>query len=249
MKIVGDVIQDQRALLERYVTKKWGPVGQCFVPYKEVLPLYDAGLAVPDDVTLVWVDDNFGYIRRLSSAQERKRPGGAGVYWHLSYYGNPHSYTWINTTAPALMYEELEKAWDNDARALWIINVGDIKPAEIGIDFFSKLAWTPQAAGPDVQSRFLRAFAAQQFGEEHAGRIADLLNNFYRLGTVRKPELMNRSWAVDLLKDVAAELRRDYRSLLDQDERLAASIPADCRDAYFEMIGFPAQVLGNSGLI
>ena len=249
IKIVSQVIQDQRALLDKYITKKWGPVAQCFVPYKEVLPLYDAGLVVPEDVTLVWVDDNFGYIRRLSSAQERSRAGGAGVYWHLSYYGGPHSYTWINTTAPALMWEELEKAWENDARALWVVNVGDIKPAEIGIDFFSRLAWNPPAIGPDAQPRFLEEFAAKQFGTEHAAHIADLLSSFYRLGTVRKPELMNRAWAMALPNDVAAELSRDYQSLLDHEDRLATSIPADFRDAYFEMIGFPARVLGASGLI
>src|SRR4029078_2250606 len=113
--------------------------------------------------------------RRLSSAHERNRTGGAGVYWHLSYYGGPHSYTWINTTPPALMWEELQKAWENDARALWIINVGDIKPAEIGIDYFSKLAWNPEAAGPDSQPQFLHEFAAEQCGSERAKAIPDLM--------------------------------------------------------------------------
>ena len=103
MDLLTQVFHDQRELLNQYVTKQWGQVAQCFVPYKEVLPIYDAGLKVPDDVTLVWVDDNFGYIRRLSNPDERKRSGGAGVYWHMSYYGSPHSYTWINTTAPALI--------------------------------------------------------------------------------------------------------------------------------------------------
>jgi hypothetical protein len=110
LRLMTQIFHDQRELLDRHVTKQWGPVAQCFVPYKEVLPIYDAGLKVPDDVTLVWVDDNFGYIRRLSNPMERTRAGGAGVYWHLSYYGFPHSYTWINTTAPALMWEELHKA-------------------------------------------------------------------------------------------------------------------------------------------
>ncbi|HEU5396419.1 MAG TPA: glycosyl hydrolase 115 family protein, partial [Verrucomicrobiae bacterium] len=104
IKLVDQVIQDQRELLDRYVATNWGPVAQCFVPYKEVLPIYDAGLKVPDDVTLVWVDDNFGYLRRLSNPAERQRSGGAGVYWHISYYGGPHSYTWIDTTAPALIW-------------------------------------------------------------------------------------------------------------------------------------------------
>ncbi|MBP1624378.1 MAG: hypothetical protein H6Q07_2398, partial [Acidobacteria bacterium] len=124
INILTEVFRDQRALLDKYATKEWGPVAQAFVPYKEVLPLYDAGLAVPDDVALVWVDDNFGYIRRLGKPAERVRPGGAGIYWHLSYYGSPHSYLWINSTAPALMWEELHKAWENDARTIWVINAG-----------------------------------------------------------------------------------------------------------------------------
>jgi len=164
---VTEVFKDQRALLDQNVTKQWGPVNQVFVPYKEVLPIYDAGLKVPSDVTLAWADDNFGYIRRLSSPEERKRSGGAGVYWHLSYFGPPHSYTWINTTPPALIWEELHKAWENEARTLWVINVGDIKPEEIGIDYYSRLAWAPERLGPDSQPQFLREFAAKNFGATH----------------------------------------------------------------------------------
>ncbi len=246
---LDEVIRDQRGLLDKYVTKQWGPVAQAFVPYKEVLPLYDAGLQVPEDVTIVWVDDNFGYIRRLGEPGERKRPGGAGVYWHLSYYGAPHSYTWINSTPPALMWEELHKAWENDVRTMWVINVGDIKPAEIGIDYFAKLAWNPEAFGADSQPRFLQNFAAENFGAKLAQPIADFLGEFYRLGTIRKPELMHREWALSLTDERGAQLRRDYENLLSNEEKLSASIPAESRDAYFEMIGFPARVLGASGLI
>ena len=249
LKLMGEVIQDQRSLIKQHVTTKWGPVAQAFVPYKEVLPIYDAGLALPDDVTLVWTDDNFGYIRRLSSPAERKRAGGAGVYWHLSYYGGPHSYLWINTTAPALVWEELHKAWENDARTMWMLNVGDLKPMEIGVDYFARLAWNPTAFGPDSQPRFLRAFAAEHFGTELAPAVADLLTEFYRLGTIRKPELMVRSWALSLPREQAAELERSYARLLDDEAKLAAKIPADMRDAYVEMVGFPARVLGATGTI
>jgi hypothetical protein len=247
--IVSEAFRDQTALLDHYVTDAWGPVAKCFVPYKEVLPLYDAGLEVPEDVTIVWVDDNFGYIRRLGAPKERTRPGGAGVYWHLSYYGFPHSYTWINTTAPALMWEEFQKAWANDARNLWVVNVGDLKPMEIGIDYFSRLAWNPGAMGPDSQPRFLRSFAARQFSEERADRVADLLGRFYRLGTRRKPELMNREWATGLSNEDAKALRREYRALLDEETEVAATIPESARDAFYELIGFPARVLGASGQV
>jgi len=249
IKLVTQVIQDQRELLNQYVSKQWGGITQCFVPYKEVLPIYDAGLKVPDDVTLVWVDDNFGYIRRLSTPQERSRAGGAGVYWHLSYYGSPHSYTWINTTAPALMWEELHKAWENDTRALWVINVGDIKPMEIGIDYFSRLAWNPGGFNLGGQREFLSEFAAENFGKISAQQISDFLMEFYRLGTIRKPELMDRQWALSLPPERAAQLEENYKGLLQREQALSAAILPEARDAYTETIGFPARILGTAGLI
>jgi hypothetical protein len=247
--LVDQVIKDQRELLQHYVTADWGPVTQAFVPYKEVLPIYDGGLHVPDDVTIMWVDDNFGYIRRLSTPEERSRPGGAGVYWHLSYYGGPHSYTWINTTAPALMWEELHKAWDNQARKIWVINVGDIKPMEIGIDYFSRLAWSPETFPMAEQAKSLSEFAARNFGAAQAQPVAQLLMDFYRLGTVRKPELMNRAWAMSLTPEEAAELEREYLALQRREQQIAAAIPAAARDSYTETVAFPARVLAAAGLI
>jgi hypothetical protein len=244
-----EVLRDQRAILNQYVTKQWGPVAQVFVPYKEVLRIYDAGLQVPSDVTLLWVDDNFGYIRRLSSLEERKRAGGSGVYWHLSYYGGPHSYTWINTTPPALIWEELHKAWENDARNIWVINVGDIKPMEIGIDYFARLAWNPEKMGPDSQPLFLHKFLSDTFGREQARELQELLTEYYRLGTIHKPELMNRAWALSLSPESADTLHRAYEDLLQRERNVAATIPAAERDAYVETIGFPVRVLGESGLI
>jgi hypothetical protein len=249
ISLVSDVIKDQRALLDQYVTKQWGPVAQCFVPYKEVLPIYDAGLKVPEDVTLVWVDDNFGYIRRFSAPEERKRSGGAGVYWHLSYYGSPHSYTWIDTTAPALIWEELHKAWENGTRNLWVLNVGDIKPGEIGIDYFAQLAWNPDGFALGAQRPFLRNFAGENFSAKFAQPIGDLLMEFYQLGTVRKPELMNRDWALSLTPECAQQLELQYENLLAQEKKLSGWIPAADGDAYTELVGFPVRVLGTAGLI
>lgn len=247
--LVDQVIKDQRALLDQYVSKQWGPVAQCFVPYKEVLQIYDAGLKVPDDVTLVWVDDNFGYIRRLGNPEEQRRSGGSGVYWHISYYGSPHSYTWINSTAPALMWEELHKAWDNNARTLWVINVGDIKPGEIGIDYFSRLAWNPDGFKLGAQRTFLHDFATRNFGKKFAQPMADLLMKYYQLGTIRKPELMDRAWALSLTPERAARLENGYINLLKREKTLSAAVSAEARDSYTETVGFPARVLASAGLI
>ena len=167
----------------------------------------------------------------------------------MSYYGNPHSYTWINTAAPALMWEELHKAWENDARTLWVINVGDLKPMEIGVDYFSRLAWNPDGFSLGAQRSFLRDFAARNFGDQLAQPVADFLMEFYRLGTVRKPELMNRAWAVSLPQERAARLEADYRDLLKREAAISGMVPPETRDAYTELVGFPARVLGAAGLI
>jgi hypothetical protein len=147
------------------------------------------------------------------------------------------------------MWEELHKAWENQARTLWVINVGDIKPAELGIDYYSRLGWNPAGMGPDSQPRFLNDFAGENFGESTAKPIADFLAGFYRLGTVRKPELMNRSWAMSLSPERATELEHDYTALLKQEQLIENQIPTEGRDAYIETIGFPAQVVGSAGLI
>lgn len=243
------VFRDQRGLIDNYVTRRYGSPAECFVPYKEVLPVYDAGLKVPDDVTLMWVDDNFGYIRRLSNPAERTRQGGSGLYWHLSYYGAPHSYTWINTTAPALMWEEFEKAWVNQARTIWVVNVGDIKPMELGIDYFSRLSWNPAGQKADAQPLFLRSFLTEQFGAGLQTSLHTLLTEFYRLGTIRKPELMNRDWSLSLSRQRAAALASAYEGLLKREAAVFAKVPPAKRDAYTELIGFPARILAATGLI
>ena len=247
--LLRQTILDQRELLDKYVTRQWGPVAQCFIPYKEVQPLYDAGLDVPADVTLVWADDNYGYLRRLSNPQEHQRPGGAGIYYHLSYFGGPQSYLWLNTTPPALMWEEMRKAWDNAARTIWMVNVGDIKPGEVGIDFLARLAWNVDAYGSDAQPEFLRDFARRAFGSEHADEIAALYAEYYRLGQIRKPETMTSEWAASLPADELAALARSYTGLIGQEKTLAALLPATARDAWTELAGYPARMLAASGLI
>ena len=143
--LITKVIEDQRQLLEKHIGKPATEIPQIFVPYKETMDIYENGLQVPEDITLVWVDDNYGYMKRVSNPEEQKRSGGAGVYYHLSYLGAPHDYLWINTTPPVLMYEELKKAYDHGADRYWLLNVGDIKPMELGMQTFCDMAWNIHA--------------------------------------------------------------------------------------------------------
>ncbi len=271
--LVSKAIANQRAMIDAGVSKEWGPVAQCFVPYKEVLAIYDAGLKVPEDVTLVWVDDNYGYIRRLSNPEEQKRSGGSGVYYHISYYGGPHSYCEINTTPPGFMYLELLRAWNNNTRDLWVLNVGDLKLMEVGVDYFARLAWDPvppetaprDLAFTDIQQvQFFKEFLARTFGDcvdpltdgsnfldgKYFKEGFDTLERFFELGFFRKPEEMSITWAKDLPDAYVPELKKLYEALIDSAEKAEAKLPtAEMKDAWFELIGYQARFLGNSGLI
>ncbi len=248
VKMVENTITDERTLIDQYVTKKYGPPAEVFVPYKEVLPLYNAGMQVPDDVTLMWPDDNYGYIRRVGTNAERKRSGGSGIYYHLSYWGGPHSYLWLESTAPGLMWQELRETYDNDSNAMWIVNVGDIKPAEMCIDFFSRMAWNPSVWGPDSQDKFLASFDAQAFGSA-AASVRELQDKYYALACARKPEHIDYKWYDSMSSSEAERMIKAYKSLLADEKTVAAAIPPDRADAYFETVGYSARMLGAAGLL
>jgi hypothetical protein len=225
VKLLEQIFADQRKLLEKAAfrssiqrTEEEKMPPQLFCAYKEVLELYQNGLKVPDDVTLGWADDNFGYIRQLSTPDEQRRAGGSGIYYHVSYWGRPQDYLWLTTTPPALIWEEMSKAYDYGARTVWILNVGDLKAAEVPTEFFLRLGWnikkgvrprgsdsqdiekggqTPffnNASDPVFASdQFLAAWAGREFGQEFAARVAEVMSGYYRLGFARKPEHMGWS--------------------------------------------------------
>ena len=171
------VIDRQRGILEKYKKQKAERLPQIFVPYKEALDIYDAGLRVPDDITLVWPDDNYGYMKRVSNAQERKRSGHSGVYYHLSYLGAPHDNLWIATTAPMLMYEELLKAYTAGADRYWLLNVGDIKPMEIEMQQFFDMAYNFSAFNYDNVNRYQAQWLARTFANATDDSPFSILNS------------------------------------------------------------------------
>ena len=175
------IIADQRDLLRKWVNPDVTKVPQIFCPYKEVLPLYRLAPDIPEDITLCWPDDNYGYVRQFSDAREQRRSGGAGVYYHVSYWGTPYDYLWLCSTPPALIWEELTKAYDYGARTLWVINVGDLKPAEVDIEFAMRLGWNPHQWRPDNVNDFLEEMFTRDFGPEHARSMAWLLGEYFWL--------------------------------------------------------------------
>jgi len=251
IKLLEQIFADQRTLLASHVNPDVSKVPQMFVPYKEVLADYRGGLKVPADVTIVWPDDNFGYIRYFPAADEQQRPGGFGVYYHLSYLGQPLSYTWLETTPPALIWEEMSKAYEHGARKFWIANVGDIKPGEIGMEFFLQLAWDISRWRRDNLHNFLTEWARREFGAKYATRISAVMNEYYRLGFGRKPEHLQ--WylpneparpsdltAIDYGDEVQKRLD-DYESLLARANQIYSELPADRRDAFYELVAYPVR--------
>jgi hypothetical protein len=251
IRLLEQIFADQRALLARYVSTDVTQVPQVFVPYKEVLADYRRGLKVPEDVTVVYTDDNFGYVRSFPTAEERARPGGFGVYYHVSYLGRPLSYLWLETTPPALVWEEMSKAYANGARRFWVLNVGDLKPAEIATEFFMQMAWDASRWRRERLRDFLREWASREFGRGVAEEMADVLDEYYRLGFARKPEHLQ--WHMPGEPYVPSDLTHDdygdeaqarldaYDSLAARVSRLSPSIPSGLRDAYYELVAYPVR--------
>ncbi|MDE2134701.1 MAG: glycosyl hydrolase 115 family protein [Alphaproteobacteria bacterium] len=257
-RVLEDVIAEQRKILEDRVGKPADRIPQVFTPYKEVLPAYDAGLKLPDDITITWPDDNYGYIRRLGNAQERARSGGSGVYYHISYWGSPMSYLWLATTHPALLWEEMDKAYRFEARRIWIVNVGDTKPGEYLTQLFLDMAFD-DGAFPNIDSvrAHLKNWAAGSFGEEHAGEIADILWRYYDLAFARKPEFMGwnelypnlplHETAFNMLDFGDENARRvaAYQDIALQADKLTAQLPKDRRDAFFQLVRYPVDAAAD----
>ena len=246
-----NIIADQRELLARYVNTNVAAVPQIFCPYKEVLRLYRLEPDIPEDITIVWPDDNFGYVRQFSDARERQRSGGAGVYYHISYWGAPYNYLWLNAIPPALIAEEMTKAYDYGADKVWILNVGDLKPGEIGMEFFLRLAWNPHQLDDGAAEDLLLQMATRDFGGENAPQIVKIWNDYFRLNQPRKPEhvgfdennwiLKQPAFSTTLNGDETEKRLSEWRRLVDALAKLEPQIPGPARDAFFELVGYPVR--------
>ncbi len=249
------IIAGQREMLGRLVNTNVAAVPQIFCAYKEVLALYRLAPDIPDDITLVWPDDNYGYIREFSDARERRRSGGAGVYYHVSFWGRPRDYLWLCSTPPALIAEEMTKAYDYGADRVWILNVGDLKPAELDIEFFLKLAWNPHAWNGTNTYELLEKQLARDFGPANAPELASILAEYYRLNFQRKPEHMgfptNNLFSTTLNDDEAGRRLEAWQKLSARADTVEKNTPVESRDAFFELAGYPvrAAALANEKIL
>lgn len=260
-KLTGlqQVIDDQRVLLAKYINKDVTKIPQVFIPYKEVLEIMESGLRVPDDVTLMWCDDNYGYMTRLSDADQQRRSGGGGVYYHLSYWGRPHDYLWLTTTQPGLIYSEMRAAYDHNARKLWIANCHDPKVAAYDLEFFLDMAWNINAIKPNTICQHLEHWLCTQFGMKAGKQLAPVMESFYNLCSMRRPEFMGwnqveldkkkyaRGWSPVSDTEFSptefgGELDRyvnRYAELCQKVKEVSMDIRPELQDAYFAAVSYP----------
>jgi hypothetical protein len=198
-------------------------------------------MRVPDDVTLLWADDNWGNIRRLPTAEERGRSGGAGVYYHFDYVGGPRSYKWLNTVPLAKVWEQMHLAWRYGATRIWIVNVGDIKPMEYPTQFFLDYAWDPERWPAERLGEYARLYAAREIGPEHAEAIADILTRYTRFNSRRKPEMLDpRTYSLVNYRE-AETIVGEYNALAGRAEEIYERLPSEAKPAYFQLVLYPVK--------
>jgi len=248
--VLEQIFTDQREILKKWVNPDIKQVPQVLIPYTEVLGLYNKGLKVPDDVIICWPDDNFGNIRQLPNKAERQRSGGSGIYYHFQWLnGATSAYPWLCTSPLALTWSEMKKAYDYNVRNLWVVNVGDIKPAEINIEHFMRMAWDISEFQENDPAGFLKDWALRDFGKQYASAIAKIMGKHYELGYARRPEHMvmyrgrDQKYTYDWFSltnynDEAQKRVDAYDQLIAATDAVYASLPVEKKDAFFQMVAY-----------
>jgi hypothetical protein len=239
------IIKDQREMIAEVTKKDVKQSPQLWALYKEVQDYYDQGMRVPDDVTLLLCDDNWGNIRKLPNLKDKLRKGGYGIYYHFDYVGGPRNYKWLNTSPLPRIWEQMHLAYRYGANEIWIVNVGDIKPMELPIEFFLDYAWNPEAWPHDKLDEYTRQWAAQQFGIKHAAAIADILAKYTKYNGRRKPELLSPEVYSLLYYREAETIVAEYNALAEKAEKIYREIPDEYKDAYYQLVLHLANACAN----
>jgi lysophospholipase L1-like esterase len=239
--LLEQIVDRQRGILRAEVNPDVTEVPQVWCLYKEVQEFYDAGMRVPDDVTLLWAEDNWGNLRRLPTTAERGRSGGAGLYYHFDYHGSPRSYQWINTNPLPKIWDQMSMAKGYGADRVWIVNVGHFKGYELPLEYFMSLAWDTGRWGPDDFTRFTRHWAEREFGAAHAADIADIVEKYSKYNGRRKPELLAPdTYSLTDYRE-AETVVADYRAITVKAEEIATALPENRRDAFYQLVLFPTK--------
>ena len=243
-KLMTNIINDQRKIIADVTGRKASETPQVWALYKEVLDYYDKGMKVPDDVTLLLCDDNWGNVRRVPNAKERKHKGGWGLYYHVDYVGAPRNSKMLNVTPVQNPWEQLTLAYENGIDRLWILNVGDLKPMEYPISQFMDMAWNPRKYDVNNITRHTRNWCAQQFGESQADEAARILNLICKYNGRCTPEMLDKN-TYSLENGEWQEVVNQYLQLEADALRQYNSLPAAYHDAYRQIILFPIEIMSN----
>jgi hypothetical protein len=244
-EILEKIVADQRKILQDTVNPDLEKVPQVWALYKEVQTYYDNGMRVPDDVTLLWSDDNWGNLRRLPTPEERKRSGEAGIYYHFDYVGGPRSYKWLNTYSITRVWEQMNLALQYGADRIWVVNVGDLKPMEFPIEFFLTMARTPDRWNQNSLDEYTRLWAEREFGPEHAAEIATAIEDYTRYNARRKPELIDSTTFSLTSYREADRVEQEWSSLAASVDKLAGQLPPQERASFFELVQYPVDACAN----
>ncbi len=236
-----EIVRVQRKMISGEINPDVTKVPQMWCLYKEVQDYYHEGMRVPDDVTLLWAEDNWGNVRRLPTADERKRSGGAGVYYHFDYHGGPRNYQWINTSPVPKIWDQMSLAKQYGADRIWIVNVGHFRGYEIPVEYFLNLAWDTEALASDGMSDWTSQWAAAVFGPDHADEIASIIREYTRYNGRRKPELLSPFTYSLVNYNEAERIVKEYNSLADRAGVVSRHLPAEIQDAYFHLVLFPVK--------
>ncbi len=252
-EVMDKAVKEQREMLAKHINPDITKVPQAFIPYKEVQDIYDAGFNVPENVTLMWCDDTYGYIKHFPNEKERMRKGSNGVYYHISYWGRPHDYLWLSSSHPAQVYTQMRMAYDKGAKEMWVVNVGDIKPAEYLTELFLDMGWNMESIENSNKGleKHLHSWLAREFGTANARDIIPVMNEYYRLAYIRKPEFMGATrteesepkykivtdlpWSEPAINQRLKEYAIIEAKVLQISKRIAAGK----RDSWFQLIEYP----------
>ncbi len=239
--LLEEIVNAQRKIISDVMQTNATNVPQLWALYKEVQEYYEKGMRVPDDVTLLWCDDNWGDIRRLPSPADRNRSGGAGVYYHLDYVGGPRNYKWINSVQNEKTWEQMNLAYHYGATNIWIVNVGHLEHVTFPTEFFLTLAWNPDKWSKENIYRFTELWAEREFGKEYASQIADVVSKYTKYSARRKPELLSPNTYNLANYQEADDVLADWKALADEANAISQRLPADQRDAFFETVLYPVK--------
>jgi len=241
MTMLEKIVDVQRKILTEEINPDITKIPQLWCLYKEVQDYYKAGMRVPDDVTLLWAEDNWGNIRRLPTAEERKRSGGAGIYYHFDYHGGPRSYQWVNTNPLSKIWDQMSLAKQYGADRIWIVNVGHFKGYELPMEYFLDLAWDTERETSENINEYTKLWAERQFGNTCPDEIAEVLSGYVKFNGRRKPELLAPSTYSLINYNEAGNVVKDYDSLAMKAEEIFRKLPAEMHDSFYQLVLFPTK--------